>query len=524
MVRPQVGDTLSTGERIDNVVVCMDIFYSPTPSTRFLALDDHSVDPDPVSESGESSSGDDTSTPVETSDPGADESTPEESASTEETPDDQPSGDEESELSSEEPATEGEEASTACLPFAGTEAGEQAGATADVPQGSEVSACPDPTAFTSTRTNSQLKVTICHATSSSTNPYTMNSVDTNSITRKNGHDSHSGDIIPPFEGYSGKNWSGDGPTIWGNGCEVPEEDEDDKSPVRTLRIGSVSLCDATGNLDQPYRLRTVTDEDILEALGPEGPLFPSSGWGDVVPPFEFGYYTTEDSERVWVREGQFPGINWPHGSALLESGCNLKIADGGGEIVVKPEIPDCSNESCTCQGRDCQVTIGIDPEWIDNATTSPTVSPSASPTTSPTAPDPTTANVTPSPSPSVIVPPLQVTPEESETPRPTPSPSTSTPPGGSPSPSPSTSPTTESTTQPPSTSAPIPITTPISAVPRAGQLGLVTTNGWRTEIVYVTNSRLRKLLQRSKALAGDVPRDVAGGYARIPHRHSSPKR
>jgi len=577
VVRPDVGDTLSTGERIDNVVVCMDIFYSSAPSPRFLAFDDHTADPDPVPESGDNSGGDEASTPAETSEPGesetaeetpsAEASSPEESQSPEETPDVQPSDDDESESSNEEESTPGEDASTACLPFEDTEAGDQAGSTADVPEGSEVSACPDPTAFTSTRSNSQLKVTICHATSSSTNPYTLNSVDSNSVTRKNGHDSHSGDIIPPFEDYPGKNWSGDGLTIWGNGCEVPEEEEEeDTSPNRTLRIGSVSLCDATTNPDQPYLLRNVTDEEILEALGPEGPLFPASNWGDVVPPFEFGYYTTEDDERVWVREGQFPGINWPDGSALLAADCNLQTTDSGGDIVVDPEIPDCSDDSCSCEGADCQVTIGIDPEWIGSPTTSPTASPTASPTpspstsptvqptgdptttpdtgpspsasssvspsVSPTAPGPTTADVDPSPSasptptptptPTLIVPPLLITPEEPETPQPTPSPSTSTSP--SPSPSPSTTPTTESTTQPISTSTPTAIASPISAVPRAGHLGLVTTNGWKTEIVYVTNSRLRKLLRRGQELAGDVPRDVAGGYARLPHRYSFPKR
>ncbi len=79
VVRPEVGDTLSTGERIDNVVVCMDIFYSSAPSPRFLALDDHTADPDPVPESGDSSGGDEASTPAETSEPG-------ESETTEETP------------------------------------------------------------------------------------------------------------------------------------------------------------------------------------------------------------------------------------------------------------------------------------------------------------------------------------------------------------------------------------------------------------------------------------------------------
>ena len=60
------------------------------------------------------------------------------------------------------------------------------------------------------------QVTICHATGSSSNPYTQITVNENAIS--GGHGSHSGDIIPPFTGYAGQNWDANGQSIWNNGC------------------------------------------------------------------------------------------------------------------------------------------------------------------------------------------------------------------------------------------------------------------------------------------------------------------
>jgi len=88
------------------------------------------------------------------------------------------------------------------------------------------------------------KVMICHATSSMSNPYTVNSVDTSSVDEEgnkflNGHGDHTGpvfdsvnppaswgDIIPPFtdpeseKSFPGLNWPA-GEAIWSNGCQVP---------------------------------------------------------------------------------------------------------------------------------------------------------------------------------------------------------------------------------------------------------------------------------------------------------------
>ncbi|MEY2965069.1 MAG: hypothetical protein RLZZ228_882 [Actinomycetota bacterium] len=88
------------------------------------------------------------------------------------------------------------------------------------------------------------KVTICHATSSTSNPYTVNNINTSSVDEAgnkylNGHGNHTGpvysegmssgwgDIIPPFSkpdsgtDFPGYNWDGAGQAIWDAGCQPP---------------------------------------------------------------------------------------------------------------------------------------------------------------------------------------------------------------------------------------------------------------------------------------------------------------
>ena len=86
-------------------------------------------------------------------------------------------------------------------------------------------------------------VTICHATALTSNPYTVNTVNTSSVNEignqyLNGHGNHTGpvygpgvsgwgDIIPAFEdgpsgtSFPGYNWGAAGQEIWGNGCQMP---------------------------------------------------------------------------------------------------------------------------------------------------------------------------------------------------------------------------------------------------------------------------------------------------------------
>ena len=126
------------------------------------------------------------------------------------------------------------------------------------------------------------KVTICHATSSETNPYVNPTVDIASAGYgdKAGHAGHGrdgvwypgakadgfdwGDIIPPYDygdfHYAGLNWTTAGQTIYDNGCKVPEEPAHNpkihivKSPsVTSLPAGGGSVTytyhvTATGNV------------------------------------------------------------------------------------------------------------------------------------------------------------------------------------------------------------------------------------------------------------------------------------
>jgi hypothetical protein len=74
------------------------------------------------------------------------------------------------------------------------------------------------------------KVTICHATSSETNPYNEITVSVNGL---NGHDKHTGDIIPAPEA----------------GCPT--------SPL-VITDGKITICHVTGSVKHPYNEITVS--------------------------------------------------------------------------------------------------------------------------------------------------------------------------------------------------------------------------------------------------------------------------
>jgi len=106
-----------------------------------------------------------------------------------------------------------------------------------------------------------VRVTICHATASASNPYTVNTIDAASIDEEgnrylNGHGDHTGpvfaegveqwgDIIPPFtnpetgNSFPGYNWNDAGQAILGNDCVVvvpspsPTETSPSPSPTET---------------------------------------------------------------------------------------------------------------------------------------------------------------------------------------------------------------------------------------------------------------------------------------------------
>jgi len=88
-------------------------------------------------------------------------------------------------------------------------------------------------AVSESRERGHTPVTLCHATASATNPYVVITTDDDGVlgaphSSGNGHDSHGGDIIPPFgytdnkgdaQSYAGKNWDAGGQAIFANDCE-----------------------------------------------------------------------------------------------------------------------------------------------------------------------------------------------------------------------------------------------------------------------------------------------------------------
>jgi LPXTG-motif cell wall-anchored protein len=135
------------------------------------------------------------------------------------------------------------------------------------------------------------KVTICHATASDTNPYTINSVDESSIDAPgnrylNGHGDHERDIIPPFRTFPGRNWDEAGQAIWNNGCQVPVVLQE----VTPLAPGLLDpTCDAPGEVVLP----TVTGVEYATTTNPDGSVTTTATADE-------GYVFTEGSTTTWT--------------------------------------------------------------------------------------------------------------------------------------------------------------------------------------------------------------------------------
>ncbi|MEA2498332.1 MAG: hypothetical protein QOH26_737 [Actinomycetota bacterium] len=135
------------------------------------------------------------------------------------------------------------------------------------------------------------KVTLCHATGSTTNPYVKITIAAPAAVNAHIEHQHGEDIIPPFE-YKGQtysqNWTAEGQARYATeDCQLDDEVivEDEK----------VTLCHATGSTTNPFVKITIAAPAAVNAH------IEHQHGEDIIPPFE---YKGQTYSQNWTAEGQ----------------------------------------------------------------------------------------------------------------------------------------------------------------------------------------------------------------------------
>ena len=75
-------------------------------------------------------------------------------------------------------------------------------------------------------------------------------------------------------------------------------------------VGKVVICHRTASKQNPYVRITISQDAVISGHdGHNGGLYPTPGWGDIIPPFP-----------------GFSGQNWPTGGAILDNECDIPAA------------------------------------------------------------------------------------------------------------------------------------------------------------------------------------------------------
>lgn len=158
------------------------------------------------------------------------------------------------------------------------------------------------------------KVVICHRTGSRANPYIEATVSQDSVTRANGHATHTGplfpadgwgDIIPPFPGFAGINWPA-GAAILANGCETGGESllADRPSATPTAVPTADTIC--------------TTADTRLENGDFERPVIPARSFRQIVDTDVPGWFTTASDRKIEIWSTGYQGVTAPEGNQFAE--------------------------------------------------------------------------------------------------------------------------------------------------------------------------------------------------------------
>jgi hypothetical protein len=104
------------------------------------------------------------------------------------------------------------------------------------------------------------------------------------------------------------------------------------TPADAKPQDKVTICHATSAVNDPYNQTTVSANSIVNPGGEPsghgthtGPIYPTPGWGDIIPPFDYNNDQGGSSH--------YPGLGWgSDGQAIWDAGCLIVF-----EPIMPPE-------------------------------------------------------------------------------------------------------------------------------------------------------------------------------------------
>jgi len=139
---------------------------------------------------------------------------------------------------------------------------------------------------------------------------------------------------------------------------APHKPSPTMTAVPAAPTGLVTLCHRTSAKNNPYVELTVSQSAVDSKNGHDthtGGLFPTSHWGDIIPPFN-GY----------------AGLNWPAGASILANGCEV----GTEQLIPAALMTSASSSASTSASPSSSATASASGSLSASASSSASMSPS----------------------------------------------------------------------------------------------------------------------------------------------------